>query len=284
MARITAATVSRRQLYASMSKQLDGTPLQVGEHVRLQVYTARPKQWLSKWHTGAAPTQRADTNVPDAGAVATQGLQQSSLFTFEGSAVKPVLQRLDVPVRAIVAPFSDRAVAGKVATAVRRHLLPLMAPAGLWLQNNSMYHSTLWHASHHQASRHLAIPFPSCGYLMCADAAALQSTPQYSAESQAPCMSSAEPCAGGNCGCRCGGGCGAGCGERHLPNGGGPGARHRHLHWHSEPGAVTATSAAAKTSHCAPPHTSALARVYRLAQKYGACRQFCMRALIVQPR
>jgi hypothetical protein len=98
-------------------------------------------------------------NGPAAGAVATQGLQQSSLFSFEGAAVKPVLQRLDVPVRAIVAPFSDGVMAGKVVAAVRRHLLPLMAPAGVWLQNDSMYHSTLWHASHHQACKHTA-PYP----------------------------------------------------------------------------------------------------------------------------
>jgi hypothetical protein len=85
--------------------------------------------------------------------VATQGLQQSSLFSFEGSAIKPVLRRLDVPVRAIVAPFPDRAMAGRVVAALQRHLLPVMAPAGVWLQDDSMYHTTLWHASHHQASR-----------------------------------------------------------------------------------------------------------------------------------
>jgi hypothetical protein len=106
-------------------------------------------------------------DVLAAGAVATQGLQQSSLFSFEGSAVKPVLQRLDVPVRAIIAPFSDGAMAGRVVAAVRRHLLPLMAPAGVWLQNDSMYHSTLWHASHHQASRHptTLCPLPQLSYM-----------------------------------------------------------------------------------------------------------------------
>lgn len=93
-----------------------------------------------------------------AGAVATQGLQQSSLFSFEGAAVKPVLQRLDVPVRAIVAPFPDSVTAGRVAGSLRRHMLPLMAPAGVWLQNDSMYHSTLWHASHHQASSYSHFP------------------------------------------------------------------------------------------------------------------------------
>ena len=101
--------------------------------------------------------------------MATQGLQQSSLFSFEGAAVEPVLQHLDVPVRAIVAPFSDGIMAGKVVAAARRHLLPLMAPAGVWLQNDSMYHSTLWHASHHQASRHPAAPHSLPHHPTCAD-------------------------------------------------------------------------------------------------------------------
>jgi hypothetical protein len=170
---VTAATVSRRQLYASMSKQLDTAPLQVGEHVRLQVYTTRPQQWLCVEYGAATDwccTCSKDLhNIPAAGAVATQGLQQSSLFSFEGAAVKPVLQRLDVPVRAIVAPFSDGVMAGKVVAAIHRHLLPLMAPAGVWLQNDSMYHSTLWHASHHQASRHPAAPRSLPRHQMCAD-------------------------------------------------------------------------------------------------------------------
>jgi hypothetical protein len=39
-AHVTAATVSRRQLYASMAQQLDVAPLQVGEQHQLQVQTA----------------------------------------------------------------------------------------------------------------------------------------------------------------------------------------------------------------------------------------------------
>ncbi len=87
---------------------------------------------------------------PVAHAVATQGLQLSSLFSFEGGAVKPKLQHLAVPVRAIVAPFPDAEVAARLAGALARHLLPLMPPAGLWPQDSGLYHSTLWHASHHQ--------------------------------------------------------------------------------------------------------------------------------------
>lgn len=41
-AHVTAATASRRQLYASMSKQLNGMPLQVGERVWLQVHMTQP--------------------------------------------------------------------------------------------------------------------------------------------------------------------------------------------------------------------------------------------------
>lgn len=67
--------------------------------------------------------------------------------------MRPVLTRLDVPVRAVVAPFRDATMAAKVAAALQRHLLPLMVPAGVWLQDNGMYHSTLWHASHHLASQ-----------------------------------------------------------------------------------------------------------------------------------
>lgn len=90
--------------------------------------------------------------------MATQGLQQSSLFSFEGDTVRPVLQHLDVPVRAIVAPFPDAAMAARVSMVLKRHLLPLMPPAGVWLQDDGMYHSTLWHASHHQVSSAAFIP------------------------------------------------------------------------------------------------------------------------------
>ena len=68
----------------------------------------------------------------------------------EGSRVQPVLQRLDAPVRAIVAPITDSVAASKLRDALGRHITPQFASAGLWLQDAALYHTTVWHASPHQ--------------------------------------------------------------------------------------------------------------------------------------
>jgi hypothetical protein len=89
------------------------------------------------------------------GGVITQGLVQSDLFTFAKDAATrqllpvPVLKPLDVPVRAIIIPVSDAAVSRKLRAALQAHLVPLVPASLLWLQNHTMYHSTLLHASSH---------------------------------------------------------------------------------------------------------------------------------------
>ncbi len=65
--------------------------------------------------------------------------------------VTPILTLLDVPVRAIVAPFLDRHASRLLSEAVRRAVLPLEPAGGVWFQDSGMYHATVWHASHHQA-------------------------------------------------------------------------------------------------------------------------------------
>jgi hypothetical protein len=45
------------------------------------------------------------------GASSTQGQQISDLFAFEGNKVVPILKSLEVPVRAIVAPFLEKEIA-----------------------------------------------------------------------------------------------------------------------------------------------------------------------------
>lgn len=40
----------------------------------------------------------------------TQGMGVGDLFREEGGALRPLLQALDTPVRAVVLPFADRAV------------------------------------------------------------------------------------------------------------------------------------------------------------------------------
>lgn len=87
-----------------------------------------------------------------AGGVATQGLQQDKLFAFDSltGLPRPQLQLVAVPVRALVAPLSDAAVSKALSEAVTAHLVPLLPPGGLWPQDPALYHTTLWHASHHQ--------------------------------------------------------------------------------------------------------------------------------------
>jgi hypothetical protein len=76
-------------------------------------------------------------------------LSDDSLWRWQ---VTPILTVLDVPVRAIVAPFLDQHASRLLSEAVRRTVLPLEPAGGVWLQNSAMYHATVWHASHHQAS------------------------------------------------------------------------------------------------------------------------------------
>ena len=64
--------------------------------------------------------------------------------------VTPILTLLDVPVRAVVAPFLDQHASRLLSEAVRRAVLPLEPAGGVWFQDSGMYHATVWHASHHQ--------------------------------------------------------------------------------------------------------------------------------------
>ena len=66
------------------------------------------------------------------------------------SQVTPILTLLEVPVRAVVAPFLDQHASRLMSEAVRRAVLPLEPAGGVWFQNSGMYHATVWHASHHQ--------------------------------------------------------------------------------------------------------------------------------------
>lgn len=80
----------------------------------------------------------------------TQGLQQDSLFHFDTHGhASARLHKLEVPVRAIVAPFSNPATAAALAGAVAAHLTPALPAGALWLQDSALYHSTIWHASRH---------------------------------------------------------------------------------------------------------------------------------------
>ncbi|KAL4419230.1 hypothetical protein ABPG77_010672 [Micractinium sp. CCAP 211/92] len=84
------------------------------------------------------------------GSTITQGLGLGDMFRLgEDGRLQPVLEPLEVPVRAIVMPLLDRHASERLLGAVKRHLAPLVPPNGMWLQDSKAYHSTIFHASTH---------------------------------------------------------------------------------------------------------------------------------------
>jgi hypothetical protein len=82
----------------------------------------------------------------------TQGMSVAQLFAWDAvtDLPSPRLTRLDVPVRAIVLPLpANSAAAAAMAAAASEALLALCGPAGVWVQDPSAYHLSLFHASHH---------------------------------------------------------------------------------------------------------------------------------------
>ena len=78
-----------------------------------------------------------------------QGHQTQELFRREQGRTLPILHPLDIPVRAVVLPVLDIALARRLTASVLHHLRPLMDPGDVWLQDPELLHSTLYHASTH---------------------------------------------------------------------------------------------------------------------------------------
>ncbi len=92
------------------------------------------------------------------GGVVTQGLTQTDLFKVTPDTrsnrmlITPILHPLDVPVRAMILPLRDNVAAGKIRDAVRKFLLPVLPEGSIWMQDDTLYHATLYHASSHVVS------------------------------------------------------------------------------------------------------------------------------------
>lgn len=80
-----------------------------------------------------------------------QGLSMPDIFRVsETGVLTPVLTHLKVPVRAVVTPITAAHASRRLAEAAVRHLVPLfLSDDSIWLQNSSLFHSTLFHASFH---------------------------------------------------------------------------------------------------------------------------------------
>jgi len=89
----------------------------------------------------------------------TQGMGVDKLFAWDAATglPQPKLERLAVPVRAVVLPLPPHArdTANALADAVSEALLPIVGAAGVWLQDREAMHTSIFHASHHLAE----VPF-----------------------------------------------------------------------------------------------------------------------------
>jgi hypothetical protein len=98
------------------------------------------------------------------GGIITQGLKQSDLFSFSVTRqqgglsekatviISPILKSLEIPVRAIVAPLLDVQTTRRIKESVRASLMSSSSrfPEGsLFLQDDQLYHTALYHASSH---------------------------------------------------------------------------------------------------------------------------------------
>ncbi|KAE8707404.1 transcription factor bHLH47-like [Hibiscus syriacus] len=77
----------------------------------------------------------------------SQSLALSDLFTLKDGSVTPVLKAADPPVRANVLYMSAK-YAALISEAVKQVFDPYFDKA-IWFQNSSLYHFSMFHASHH---------------------------------------------------------------------------------------------------------------------------------------
>ncbi|XP_077228471.1 uncharacterized protein LOC143861429 isoform X2 [Tasmannia lanceolata] len=81
------------------------------------------------------------------GGQTSQSLSLSDIFTLKDGSVTPVLKVANPPVRATVLYLSSE-FSTPISQAVRSTFLPYFDKA-IWFQNTSLYHFSMFHASHH---------------------------------------------------------------------------------------------------------------------------------------
>ncbi|KAI9086484.1 hypothetical protein K1719_031568 [Acacia pycnantha] len=100
----------------------------------------------------------------------SQSLSLSDLFTLKDGSVTPVLKPANPPVRANVL-YLGTEFSTSIAEAVKNIFHPYFDKA-IWFQNSSMYHFSMFHASHHIA------PVPATKEEIDAEAASVQAVAQ----------------------------------------------------------------------------------------------------------
>jgi hypothetical protein len=119
---------------------LSGTPAAREWASRSALYASIAADFGAAGFAGVSPTG------------GTQGMSVDTLFSWDAvtDLPSPRLKRLEVPVRAIVLPLpANSEAAAAMASAASETLLALCGPAGVWVQDPTAYHMSLFHASHH---------------------------------------------------------------------------------------------------------------------------------------
>ncbi|KAL3528365.1 hypothetical protein ACH5RR_007687 [Cinchona calisaya] len=118
----------------------NSTPPSTGSSISYEVRRTRLYDKLSRDlnENGAAFLKYGETS---------QSLSLSDLFTVKDGIVTPVLKAANPPVRANVLYMSPQ-YSAPIAEAVKSILMPYFDKA-IWFQNSSLYHFSMFHASHH---------------------------------------------------------------------------------------------------------------------------------------
>ncbi|KAL2653525.1 hypothetical protein R1flu_021653 [Riccia fluitans] len=85
------------------------------------------------------------------GGETSQSLKLSDLFKMEDGNVIPILNAAQSPVRAAVLHLNAR-YASQISKVVKKVLSPYFAEGPIWYQDESLYHFSLFHTSHHRES------------------------------------------------------------------------------------------------------------------------------------
>ena len=79
-------------------------------------------------------------------------LEKVFVIDTEKDEVTPILEKLEIPVRAIVLPFPSTSEGAKKIGKITREVLAkngFSKETSVWLQNAELYHASVYHASHH---------------------------------------------------------------------------------------------------------------------------------------
>ncbi|KAL3685428.1 hypothetical protein R1sor_003450 [Riccia sorocarpa] len=85
------------------------------------------------------------------GGETSQSLKLSDLFNMNDGKVVPILKPVEPPVRATVLHL-DSHYASQISEVVKKILSPYFSGGPIWYQDESLYHFSLFHASHHLES------------------------------------------------------------------------------------------------------------------------------------